>query len=240
MNPPDLKSTTAPQESPEITTFGTALEALLRNPAALLLASKKRPQLLIPFISVVVICVAIFGFVLGSYSGGAQFWAAPLKTLCGLLITAAICFPSFYIFSCLANAPLGLRELSAVYLCFLALLTLLLVAFAPILWIFTQSSGSLSFVGMLSIGIWLLSFAVASGLLRKASQQRRSWQAHLWLLIFLAVSLQMTTALRPFLGTAPHHLPQEKRFFIAHWAETIGTELSGDDVRDAEAQSPSR
>lgn len=225
MNPPDLDPATPAAEPLEITNFGSALEALLRSPADLLIAVKEKPKLLTPFIAVVAVCVAVFGLVLGSFSGGTQLWAAPLKTTVGLLIAATICFPSFYIFSCLANSPIRLRGLSAVYLCFLALLALLLVAFAPVLWIFAQSSASVAFVGALSVVIWLLSFAVASGLLRRASQQRKSWQVHLWLLIFLAVSLQMTTAIRPLIGTSDDFLPQEKRFFLTHWSKTIATDL---------------
>lgn len=228
MNTTDPKPPTTPDEPPRITSFGGALEALLRNPAQLMQSAREQPQILLPFIAVVTVCLAVFGVVLGSFSSEAQLWAAPLKTTGGLLVAATICFPSFYIFSCLANAPLQLKGLFAAYLCFLALLGLLLIAFAPVLWIFTQSSSSAAFVGALSIVIWLLSFAVASGLLRKASHQGRSWQIHLWLLIFLLVSLQMTTALRPILGTSETFLPQEKRFFMTHWAGSIGAELSED------------
>jgi hypothetical protein len=31
----------------------------------------------------------------------------------------------------------------------------------------------------------------------------------------------MTTALRPILGTSDHWLPQEKKFFAAHWIENL-------------------
>ena len=54
---------------------------------------------------------------------------------------------------------------------FSALLGLLLIAFAPILWIFTQSSNSLPFVGFLALVVWLLSFLLASSLLRKLTKR---------------------------------------------------------------------
>jgi hypothetical protein len=38
----------------------------------------------------------------------------------------------------------------------------------------------------------------------------------IWTIIFLPASLQMTTALRPLVGTAPTLLPATKQFFVAH------------------------
>jgi hypothetical protein len=35
------------------------------------------------------------------------------------------------------------------------------------------------------------------------------------------VALQMTTALRPILGTSKTFLPTEKKFFIAHWGDCL-------------------
>lgn len=39
------------------------------------------------------------------------------------------------------------------------------------------------------------------------------------MVIFTVVTLQMATSLRPLIGTAETFLPQEKRFFLQHWAE---------------------
>lgn len=211
------------QEEPfEITNFASAIEALLRNPLSLLQALPEKRQLILPLFLLALFSAGVLGLVFGSYSGGTQLWAAPLKIGGGLLLAALICFPSLYVFSCLANSPLRLNGIAAAYLCFLALLGLLLIAFAPILWIFTQSSNSLPFVGFLALVVWLLSFLLASGLLRKLTKRAHSsWQVHLWLLIFLTVTLQMSTALRPILGTSQHLLPQEKKFFLTHWMENL-------------------
>ena len=43
----------------------------------------------------------------------------------------------------------------------------------------------------------------------------------IWTMIFLLVALQMTTALRPLVGTAPTLLPATKQFFVAHWMESF-------------------
>jgi hypothetical protein len=241
MNPPNLPEHENKSEDPSvaITNFATALEALLRDPTSLLSAARARPTLLAPFGLLILVCLVVFGLVLGSFSGGHQFWAVPLKSVGGYLIAAAICFPSFYIFSCLANAPLQLRGLSAIYLCFLALLSLLLIAFAPVLWIFAQSSGSVTFVGALSLLIWVISFALAASILKKSAGEKSTWQVHLWLLIFLTVSLQMSTAVRPLLGPAETFPPSEKRFFLAHWGQSFQDEVSVEsDIRSEESRNP--
>ena len=224
MNPPDVPELTEqePPQEIEVTNLTSAIEALLRNPLNLLTALPQKRQLILPLFLLALFSAGILGLVFGSYSAGTQLWAAPLKVGGGLLIASLISFPSLYVFSCLANSPLRLGGIAAAYLCFLALLGLLLIAFAPILWIFTQSSNSLPFVGFLALVVWLLSFLLASSLLRKLTRRAQSsWQVHLWLLIFLTVTLQMSTALRPLLGTSQNLLPQEKKFFLTHWIENL-------------------
>ena len=59
-----------------------------------------------------------------------------------------------------------------------------------------------------------------------ASLLRLQERAHLkvWMGIFLLVCLQMTTALRPIIGTSDHWLPKEKKFFLAHWVENLSSD----------------
>jgi hypothetical protein len=42
-----------------------------------------------------------------------------------------------------------------------------------------------------------------------------------WTIIFLLMALQMSTALRPLVGTAPRLLPETKQFFVAHWMDFL-------------------
>ena len=52
-----------------------------------------------------------------------------------------------------------------------------------------------------------------------------SGRGHLktWSLIFIFVCLQMTTMLRPIVGRSDHFLPKEKKFFLTHWVDSLGT-----------------
>jgi hypothetical protein len=45
-----------------------------------------------------------------------------------------------------------------------------------------------------------------------------------WMLIYLLVVLQMTTALRPLVGTADTFLPTQKKFFVKHWLDSLKTQ----------------
>ena len=43
----------------------------------------------------------------------------------------------------------------------------------------------------------------------------------LWCLMFVLVCVQMTTTLRPLLGTSDRLLTYEKKFFVEHWWDCI-------------------
>jgi hypothetical protein len=47
----------------------------------------------------------------------------------------------------------------------------------------------------------------------------------IWSIVFLLVTLQMTTSLRPILGRSELFLTQEKKFFLQHWGEWFGKSL---------------
>jgi hypothetical protein len=53
--------------------------------------------------------------------------------------------------------------------------------------------------------------------------QRAVFGGHLvvWALMFLLVCLQMSTTLRPLIGTSAAFLPAEKQCFLAHWWEFL-------------------
>jgi len=44
----------------------------------------------------------------------------------------------------------------------------------------------------------------------------------IWMVLFVMVVLQMTTALRPVVGKADTLLPQEKKFFVTYWMDNLG------------------
>jgi hypothetical protein len=90
---------------------------------------------------------AVYGVIVGSFSGGDQYWAAPVKLALGLLGAGLICLPSLYIFSCLAGARARLIEVAGLVAGLVMLMTLLLIGFAPVAWVFAQSTNSIPAIG---------------------------------------------------------------------------------------------
>src|SRR5947209_17501984 len=85
-----------------------------------------------------------------------QLWAAPVKLALGMLISAVICLPSLYIFTCLSGSQARLAEMCGLLIGLLLLMTLLLVGFAPVAWLFSQSTDSLPWMGVLHLLFWFI------------------------------------------------------------------------------------
>jgi hypothetical protein len=223
-----------PEEQVPITGFVSAIEALLRQPRRVMFQLRQpgAGRVVLAMLVVGLLCSLVYGFVAGTFSGGTQLWAAPVKIAGGLLFAALICLPSLYIFACLGGAQVRLVEVAGLVAGLVALLSLLLVGFAPVAWVFSQSTESLSAMGALHIGFGLVSIVFGLRFL-SAGFRHFSAQSHaglnFWIVIFLFTVLQMTTALRPVIGTAETFLPTEKRFFMSHWLDCLkdGGERTG-------------
>jgi hypothetical protein len=119
-----------------------AIESLLRQPRRLMfqLRQPDAGKLIGAMLFTAFFCSLVYGVVAGTFSGGTQLWAAPVKIAAGLLISAAICLPSLYIFTCLSGSQARLTEVCGLLAGLLMLMTILLVGFAPVVWIFSQST----------------------------------------------------------------------------------------------------
>jgi hypothetical protein len=226
-------------------TLKNLFEALLRRPRDLVLRlGDGGGGALWRFLAIAAVSLAVFGFVLGCFAKHEQLWAAPLKITLGLGIAGLICLPSLYIFATLAGARMTLGQLAACLGGALALAGLLLTGFAPAIWIFAESTNSLGFMGALAIAAWLVAIGFGIRFLRSALTATGGAQRTpllVWSGVFLLVTLQMTTSLRPILGRSPRLLTQEKLFFLQHWAQSAGQFLPPEKpatARDESANSP--
>ncbi len=206
-----------------ITSLVAAIEAVLREPRRVLyqLTQPQQGRLTSNLLLVTLVSSAIYGLVVGTFSGGQQLWAAPAKIAGGLLLSALICLPSLYIFSCISGAKVRLGEVCGLFAAFLALMTILLIGFAPVAWVFSQSTASVAVMGGLHLIFWFIATCFGLRLLERGFHHHgtQGGMMRIWIAIFLLVAMQMTTALRPIVGTAPTLLPVTKQFFIAHWME---------------------
>jgi hypothetical protein len=203
------------------------VEAVLRHPRRVVyqLRHGGPGRLIVPLLALAVAFVAVYGLIVGSFSGGMQWWAAPAKIAAGMVFTAAICLPSLYIFACLAGSPAHLHEVAGALGGLLALMTLLLIGFAPVAWLFSQSTESVAMMGFLHLVFWLVATRFGVRFLLSAFRHfglRSEAGLKVWVAIFVLVSLQMTTALRPLVGTAETLLPKDKKFFVTHWFDCVG------------------
>jgi len=207
-------------------TLVSILEALLKQPGALLheLNGERRGDIITRLISIILICGCIYGVVMGSLSGGTQLWATPVKLTGGLLFSVMLCLPSLYIFLCLSGVDVRLGQICGALLGMVALVTLLLLGFAPVAWIFSQSTDSVVMMGMLHLFFWIIGLWFGVRMIKGLLTYTKSPDhGHLkvWIIIFVLVSLQMTAVLRPLIGTASTLLPTEKKFFVQHWFHQI-------------------
>ncbi len=203
----------------------TAVEAMLRNPRRILyhLRQPGPGHVLFALLLIAVLCSLVYGVVVGTFSGNTKLWATPVKMAVGLVISALICLPSLYIFSCLSGAQARLIEVFGMIAGLLALMTVLLVGFAAVAWVFSQSTESLAAMGALHLAFWLVAtyFGIrflSAGFVHFSGNPTG---LRVWVVLFLLVMLQMSTALRPSIGTADTFLPEEKKFFLKHWFEHL-------------------
>jgi hypothetical protein len=181
-------------------------------------------KLIASMIFAAIVCSLIYGLVAGTFTGGTQLWAAPVKIAAGLMISAAICLPSLYIFACLSGSQARLIEVGGLLASLLLLMTVLLIGFAPVAWVFSQSTDTVAWMGALHLSFWLVATLFGVRLVKAGffhASARSQTGLNIWIIIFLQVALQMTTALRPILGKSETFLPKEKQFFIAHWADCL-------------------
>jgi hypothetical protein len=198
------------------------LEALLRRPRGVLhhLSGADAPRLIGMMLFIAAVGAALYGVVVGTFSGGAQLWAAPAKITGGLMICGVICLPSLYVFACLTGSTARLGDVAGMIAGLLALMTLLLFSFAPVAWVFSQSTESVAAMGALHLVFWLIATYFGARFMYRGMARlgaRSEGAFYFWITVFVLVALQMTTALRPLVGRSDTFLPKEKRFFLQHW-----------------------
>jgi len=215
-----------PAERVPIANFIGAIESVLREPRRVIFQLRQpgAGKLVGALLFIAIGCSLGYGAVVGSFSGGVQWWAAPVKITGGLMISALICLPSLYIFAGLSGAQVRLGELFGMVAGLLTLMTVLLIGFAPVAWIFSQSTESLAWMGALHLIFWFIAMCFGLRFLETGfshSHARSAAGFRTWAVIFILVAVQMTTSLRPIIGKAGTFMPAQKQFFLSHWIDCV-------------------
>lgn len=223
---PDPLTATAPPLEPN-PACAQLLELLLREPAAVVrwLRDDASPRALARLAALTLLVYAVYGALVGGFSGGEQIYLAPLKLAGGAVFCGAICLPSFLVFVNLSGGRVRLGQALGLLVVINALTALVLVGFVPVAWVFTNSVSSLAFMAAIHFCCWAVALYFGLRILPGGLSQFRASAPHylkLWIAVFLITLFQTTTALRPLLAPAETALPQEKKFFLTHWVETLG------------------
>jgi hypothetical protein len=221
------------EEQQPIRSVFEAAEAVLRQPRRVLFQVGEAGNVTLFLYGLSILGLIAYGLVVGSFSGGEQWWAAPTKIAGGLVVSSLICLPSLYVFSCLAGSRASIRQIIGLVAGLLAVMTLLLIGFAPVAWVFSQSTESVTTMGLLHLLFWGIAMYFATAFFHTGFKELVAAKGEgvrkVWLTVFVVVVLQMSTALRPIIGTSDTYLPSDKRFFLGHWLQSIeaGARSSG-------------
>ena len=208
--------------------FSNLLSKLLRKPLSIFHELETKEALWkipVTFILISVVSLTVFGLVVGTFSWGDQIWAAPLKIVSGLMFSALICLPSLYIFTCIGGLEARFSTVVGMLCSIVALSGLLLVGFAPVVWLFSVSSTSAVFIGFMLLALWMICVGFGFTLVFRAGKamgMTNTGHLLVWCLIFLLVTVQMTTTLRPIVGESDALFNfEEKKFFLQYWSEEL-------------------
>lgn len=224
--PPELHPLHAPFEALDNTRLFGVVDATLKRPAQMVheLMHGKEWKSTAALLFILLFCLAAIGAIMGSFSGGAQLWAAPLKIAAGTLTSALICMPSLYILLCLSGGGQSFPQVARMLLLGLTLAGILFIGFVPVAWIFSQATESVVFMGILYLLVWGIGLFFGLRLMKQSLEflnKKSLGTLGLWTAIFSLVLLQMSTTLRPIIGKHEPLQFGEKKFFLMHWGETM-------------------
>lgn len=210
------------------TSFSNLISKLLRKPLSIFHTLESKEgfwKIPVTLLLIAVVCLTVFGLVVGTFSWGDQIWAAPLKIVSGLMFSALICLPSLYIFTCIGGLEAKFSTVVGMLCSIVALSGLLLVGFAPVVWLFSVSSTSSVFIGFMLLALWMICVGFGFTLIFRAGKamgMTNTGHLLVWCMIFLLVTVQMTTTLRPIVGESDALFNfSEKKFFLQYWSEQL-------------------
>lgn len=153
---------------------------------------------------------SIYGAIVGSYGGGLQIISSAIKLPALYLLTLIICLPTLYFFDILFGSKLGFKQYVTMALTSVAVISVLLFSFAPVVLFFLISVKGYDFFLLLNVLIMGITGGVGVRLFYKGMRdmvgpeaieqnlRRRLLQG--WVLLYGLVGSQLGWTLRPFFG----------------------------------------
>lgn len=177
------------------------------------------------FFGTVLVFFAAYGAILGMYRPGFQILYSAAKLPIVVLGTAALCTPTFYVFNSILGSRWTFAQTATLVLLFAASSTLIFVAFAPIAWLFTVTTGGALFLRILHLAVAAIAVAFGAHVLSVTRKylsylDRTQTPVHggfvvVWLAIVLGVAMQMAWYFRPLIEPGPFHTGERGMFLEA-------------------------
>lgn len=180
------------------------LNQLLRAPgeiAASCRRDKDIRSIALTSIAAIVAGAAAFGGVIGSFRGGAQILYGAVKVPLAIMATLALCAPAFHALAAVLGRPWPMRSILSLTLAAAARSSLVLLAFAPALWLALDCGMSYHSAALLASFAYGLAGLAALGVLVRGigSGDGRVLTAFAFVAMFFAVGGQTAWILRPYL-----------------------------------------
>ncbi len=174
---------------------------------------------------------ALYGAIIGSFSGGLQMVASAIKLPALYLITLAICLPTLYFFDVITGSRRSFGQYLALLLASMSIIGVMLFSFAPIILFFRLSINDYRFFQLLNVVIFTITGLVGINVFYRSliyineqdseSPKNRTTMIRGWLVLYGFVGSQLGWTLRPFFGTPdkPFQLFRnlESNFYFHIW-----------------------
>jgi hypothetical protein len=152
----------------------------------------------------------VYGVVMGCYNGWEQAISSGIKVPVFLTLTLLVCFPVFYIIQFVLGSKLGFSHMLNVILNGFLMVSLIMLAFAPIVIFFLITGDNYAFIKLLHVAIFSVSgFFGAKTMveaLRYCCEKSKVYPKvgvvvfRFWVVILAFVGMQLAWNLRPFIG----------------------------------------
>jgi hypothetical protein len=171
---------------------------------------------------------ALYGAIIGSFSGGLQIVASAIKVPALYLITLAVCLPTLYFFEVISGSRRSFGQYLALLLASMSIIGVMLFSFAPITLFFRLSINDYQFFQLLNVLVFTITGLIGVNVFYRSllyindkdseTPNNRTAMIRGWLVLYGFVGSQLGWTLRPFFGNpdSPFELfrPLESNFYF--------------------------
>lgn len=174
--------------------------------------------------------LALYGLVVGASSHWLQAISSAIKLPGLYLITLLVCLPSLYIFEVVTGSTRNFRQYLVLLLAATSVISVMLLAFVPVVLFFLLSINDYNFFKLLNVAIFTLTGVIGVQFFYQSMKSLHSQDAEksrnlkvvqAWLFLYGFVGSQLGWSLRPFFGTPGKDFalfrPLESNFYVHIW-----------------------